>query len=602
MPVATYKQNSHVCFDGFLDEVHQQAQHMVKNVSSSSKSYVHLELVLGTLSCGQSQEMWAHYILNEQILKDEQETFFPPGKGDPALSPAAQLLLYAVLPNGEVVADVQKAHIEHGFTNQVHLGFSSTQSLPASDIRVKVTATLLSLCALRAVDQSMLLLKPEKELSAQAVYNLLPTKTPVKSHVDAGVNKDYIYAEDIIHNGLIYSPKQDPDDQDIHSFLESVGFNILTNSKIRKPRFCRRPFGRVSPLVTEESGSARFRFRGARAPRHARRMRGLCHRSLPYAVVRGEAFELRAAAHSYLPHCTWKLCGNEVMEKPAFYLKDNVMRPLLVEPEGTEREETFNSLSCASASRTPEELSLKGPSNVVPGSARATNSVLGDILGSAMQNLQNLQLPHGCGEQNMILFIPNIHVLNYLNVTQQLTEEIKSKATSSLVSGYQTQLNYKHRDSSDSTFGDQDGRTPGNTWLKASVLKSLVHAQLYIFMDSRPITGTLHWLLQKQKQNGCFQASRSLFNNAIKGGDEVSLSAYVSIALLEMGLPSTDTVIALQALSKYGAATFTKNAKATLVTIRSSRTFSQDFQVDDSNRLLLQEVRLPDVPGEVAQW
>ncbi|XP_069843841.1 pregnancy zone protein-like [Dipodomys merriami] len=315
--------------------------------------------------------------------------------------------------------------------------------------------------------------------------------------------------------------------------------------------------------------------------------------SLPYAVVRGEAFELRAAAHSYLPHCTWKLCGNEVMEKPAFYLKDNVMRPLLVDPEGTEREETFNSLSCASASRTPEELSLKVPSSVVPGSARATNSVLGDILGSAMQNLQNLllQLPHGCGEQNMILFIPNIHVLNYLNVTQQLTEEIKSKATSSLVSGYQTQLNYKHRDGSDSTFGDQDGRTPRNTWLKASVLKSLVHAQLYIFMDSRPITGTLHWLLQKQKQNGCFQASRSLFNNAIKGGDEVSLSAYVSIALLEMGLPSTDTVIALQALSKYGAATFTKNAKATLVTIRSSRTFSQDFQVDDSNRLLLQELQ-----------
>ncbi|XP_012879023.1 PREDICTED: alpha-1-macroglobulin-like [Dipodomys ordii] len=303
---ATYKQNSHVCFDSFLDEVHQQAQHVVKNVISSSKSYVHLELVLGTLSCGQSQEMWAHSILNEQILKDEQElTFY------------YLLLLYAVLPNGEVVANVQKVHIEHGFTNQV-------------------TATLLSFCALRAVDQSMLLLKPEKELSPQAispllsfapVYNLLPTKTPVKSHVDAGVNKDCIYAEDIIHNGLIYSPKQDPDDEDIHSILLFLAL------------------------------------------------------SLPYAMVRGEAFALRAAAHSYLPHCTWNL----------------------------------------------------------------------------------LQLPHGCGEQNMILFVPNIHVLNYRNVTQQLTEEIKSKATSYLVSGYQTQLNYKHRDGSDSTFGDQDVRTPGNT-------------------------------------------------------------------------------------------------------------------------------------------
>lgn len=37
----------------------------------------------------------------------------------------------------------------------------------------------------------------------------------------------------------------------------------------------------------------------------------------------------------------------------------------------------------------------------------------GDILGSAMQNIQNLlQMPYGCGEQNMVLFAPNIYVLN----------------------------------------------------------------------------------------------------------------------------------------------------------------------------------------------
>ena len=48
---------------------------------------------------------------------------------------------------------------------------------------------------------------------------------------------------------------------------------------------------------------------------------------------------------------------------------------------------------------------------------------LGDILGSAMRNM-----PYGCGEQNMALFAPNIYVLDYLNETQQLTAELKSKA------------------------------------------------------------------------------------------------------------------------------------------------------------------------------
>lgn len=61
---------------------------------------------------------------------------------------------------------------------------------------------------------------------------------------------------------------------------------------------------------------------------------------------------------------------------------------------------------------------------------------IGDILGSAMRNTQNLlQMPYGCGEQNMVLFAPNLYVLDYLNKTQQLTPEIKSKAIGYLNTG-----------------------------------------------------------------------------------------------------------------------------------------------------------------------
>lgn len=61
---------------------------------------------------------------------------------------------------------------------------------------------------------------------------------------------------------------------------------------------------------------------------------------------------------------------------------------------------------------------------------------LGDILASAMRNTQNLlKMPYGCGEQNMVLFTPNIYVLDYLNETQQLTQEVKSKAIGFLNTG-----------------------------------------------------------------------------------------------------------------------------------------------------------------------
>ena len=44
-------------------------------------------------------------------------------------------------------------------------------------------------------------------------------------------------------------------------------------------------------------------------------------------------------------------------------------------------------------------------------------------------------MPFGCGEQNMVLFAPNIYVLKYLNETQQLTQKIESKALDFLRAG-----------------------------------------------------------------------------------------------------------------------------------------------------------------------
>uniref|UniRef100_A0A672JGD3 Alpha-macroglobulin receptor-binding domain-containing protein n=1 Tax=Salarias fasciatus TaxID=181472 RepID=A0A672JGD3_SALFA len=180
-----------------------------------------------------------------------------------------------------------------------------------------------------------------------------------------------------------------------------------------------------------------------------------------------------------------------------------------------------------------EETELQLPWNLIEGSARASVSVLGDILGRALENLdQLLKMPFGCGEQNMVLLAPNIYILLYLENTKQLTPAIRSKATNFMISGYQRQLNYKLSNGAYSTFGSN----PGITWLTAFVLRCFVRAQSFIYIDPKNIEEAKTWLMSKQQPNGCFEMSGKLFHNLMKGGvsDEVTLSAYITAAFLEM--------------------------------------------------------------------
>lgn len=52
--------------------------------------------------------------------------------------------------------------------------------------------------------------------------------------------------------------------------------------------------------------------------------------------------------------------------------------------------------------------------------------------------------------------------------------------------------------------------------LTAFVLKSFAQAKSHIFVEMSHITSALTWISQRQKENGCFQRSGSLLNNAIK--------------------------------------------------------------------------------------
>ncbi|KAM4808477.1 C3 and PZP-like alpha-2-macroglobulin domain-containing protein 8 isoform 1-T1 [Rhinophrynus dorsalis] len=193
-----------------------------------------------------------------------------------------------------------------------------------------------------------------------------------------------------------------------------------------------------------------------------------------------------------------------------------------------------------------EAFTLGVPHNVIPGSERATASIIGDVMGPTVSNLDNLlRLPFGCGEQNMIHFAPNVFVLKYLQKTRQLCSEVESEAVDYLLQGYQRQLTYKRQDGSYSAFGERD--SSGSMWLTAFVLKSFAQSRGFIFIDPGELSAAKDWIIQHQKKDGSFPAMGRILNKDIQGGNhgKIALTAYVAAALLETGITSEEENIAV---------------------------------------------------------
>ncbi|XP_048150246.1 alpha-2-macroglobulin-like protein 1 isoform X2 [Corvus hawaiiensis] len=322
--------------------------------------------------------------------------------------------------------------------------------------------------------------------------------------------------------------------------------------------------------------------------------------TLPYSVFHGESFLLKVKVFSYLKQCmalqlslmdsrdfeflhenvrfTLCLCPDsaktfswdvkatklgkvnftvtaEVMERedvcmertavvPESGGKDTVVKHLLVKAEGQMEEKTHTSLLCPEGTSASETISFTMPENIVLGSERAHISFLGDIMGTALDNIDELlQMSSGCGEQNMVHFAPNVFITRYLEETGQLTPEIKQKAIGYLESGYQRQLLYKHTDGSYSAFGE--GSEPGNTWLTALVLKTFSQAQHFIHIDEQNIKDAASALIKSQTPSGCFKSVGKLFNNGLMGAVEegLGLSSVIVTALIHSGMPHSDPVV-----------------------------------------------------------
>ncbi|XP_053306442.1 alpha-2-macroglobulin-like [Spea bombifrons] len=602
------------------------------------------------------------------------------------VSPSLRALVYIFLPHQrDIIADSATFKVQRCFRNKVSVGFSPREVLPGSDVSLKVRAEAGSLCGLRVVDQSVVLLKPEAELTADKVHSLFPSNGERWPDFRIWPAELYCFSSEVARRSFYprnygrrtrrrTARRFTRKDVDIYSTLKGIGLKILTSAETKKPADCdysssseeeelvttrgrklkfqvvaktedsRTEENKIRTFFPEtwlwelrdvgDSGSIELHHTapdtitdwnagafcmgpsgfGLSSPSSLRTFQPFfVDVTLPYSVVRGESFTLKATVFNYLKQCikvqatlkpseeleeepcadyqytsclcedesktfywnlkasrlgevnitvitealdTLELCNNEYTIVPKQGSIDTLIKALLVQPGGVLEEKSHSSLFCmqkGDGQSDTETISLKVPENIVKDSERAYITVLGDLMGTAMQNLDRLlAMPYGCGEQNMVLFSPNIFILRYLEKTHQLNDEIQTKAKKFLESGYQRQLTYKHDDGSYSAFGKNDPE--GNTWLTAFVVRSFNKARPYIFVDESHLNQSFNWLRNNRQDNGCFRSVGKLFNNAMKGGvdDEFSLSAYVTIALLESDVSTEDPLVrdALSCLRK----------------------------------------------------
>ncbi|XP_075468689.1 alpha-2-macroglobulin-like protein 1 isoform X2 [Ascaphus truei] len=630
----------------------------------AGRNYVEFNYVVMAKGSIVQNARMRHLLSSNKELKGSMAV---PLRATAQLGRRATVMLYTVLPNGNLVADSTVFIIETCFPNKVSLQFSEDQTLPGSELNLHMSASPGSLCSLRAVDKSILLLRPDEKRLEDTVDFLQSHFSPEGYPSEVAEFQECSHPVPLISDASRAKrslPGPMPAHTDTFSIFEDSGMKVLTNWRIREPVECYPtlllPINTVVVIpekVDFSNGTLHFiTLQSGQAVKPPPRLRkkfpetwmfdllamgssnqvdkritapdtitewhadALCTGGgglgfsppaslivfqpffidviLPYSVVRGETCNLKATVFNYMKQCikvqvslfqstdfvllpcaectysfclcsdpsytfTWAirpielglidilitaealntndLCDGQKPVVPQKGQSDTVLKRLLVEPEGMRVEKTHSSLLCALES---EEIHLSIPDDTVDGSQTAVVTVTGDVMGTPLNNIGGLlKMPSGCGEQIMINFSPNIAIMVYLKTTGQLTDEIVVKANSYMISGYQKQMANKHPDGSYSAFGIADGS--GNTWLTAFIAYSFHEAQEFIFIDSKHIADAVNWLKGKQQPNGSFKNDGQLYHLDLPGGvnDELSLTAYVVIALLKIRNPGYQEIV-----------------------------------------------------------
>ncbi|XP_061392979.1 thioester-containing protein 1 allele R1-like [Musca vetustissima] len=481
--------------------------------------------------------------------------------------PKADVFIYSI-DDGKFYCDETTINICNEFENKLEI--SAPEQAKASDVvNLAIKSDPDSFIGLLAVDQSVLLLQSGNDFDKDAIFNglncnerqlhgfnspgwksCLVTMTNASSPVVQPQYRCFAQPADknsTDSNGIASLSKKIPDT--ITSWI-ITGFSIND-----KTGFC------LTDAATKIRVFQPF----------------FLSTNLPYSIKRGEIITVPVTVFNYMDHdletvvtmdnedndyefvndtsegneLTKKVCvpsnGAETLSftiKPKIVgdimLKIKALTPLAgdamhqklkVEPEGvTKYENECHFISVPKGLTVEYNLKANIPKDVVIDSEYLEFMVVGDILGPTIKNIDKLvRMPYGCGEQNMINFVPNILVLEYLNAIGRDMPLLAQKAKNFMEAGFQRELTYKHRNGAYSAFGE--GSSEPNSWLTAYVVRSFMQARKFITIDNRIIEDALEYLVKTQKDNGQFPQTGQLFHSSNQ--NELAVSAFILLAFLE---------------------------------------------------------------------
>uniref|UniRef100_A0A8C0IUX0 Anaphylatoxin-like domain-containing protein n=1 Tax=Chelonoidis abingdonii TaxID=106734 RepID=A0A8C0IUX0_CHEAB len=272
---------------------------------------------------------------------------------------------------------------------------------------------------------------------------------------------------------------------------------------------------------------------------------------LPYSVVRNEQVAIRAVLYNYAPRALQirvelmyneKICSSSrrdsrfqqelMIQAGASRAVSYVIIPLELEEVEIEVRAAVHGLPIADGVKKKlrvvvsvrdrwlqVQLETVGPvdmSNVVPNTEPVTFVMENSIDGANLKHL--IQVPAGCGEQNMIGMTPAVIATHYLDSSRQWerlgvdrrAEAIKFITRGEFLSG-----------------------------LTAYVVKVFALAYELIAIDPEVLCGAVKWLiLYQQKPDGAFQEDAPVIHGEMVGGyqgsePDASLTAFVVIAMVE---------------------------------------------------------------------
>ncbi|KAH0628762.1 hypothetical protein JD844_010257 [Phrynosoma platyrhinos] len=263
---------------------------------------------------------------------------------------------------------------------------------------------------------------------------------------------------------------------------------------------------------------------------------------LPYSIVRNEQVEIRAVVHNYGPWTLTvrvelvyneKICSSSTPTKPSrhqFTLMHGTSEavtykiiPLELGEVEIEVKAVVRGLSLSDAVR--KKLRVVVSDGKCKEGVVHLQTAFGDIVAETIENsidganLKDLiQVPSGCGEQNMIGLTPTVIATQYLDKTNQW-ERVGLERRSEAIN-----LIRKER---------------FILRLTAYVVKIFAMTARLIRIDERQLCKALEWLINtKQESNGAFREEAPVMQREMMGGSqssdpEASLTAFVVIAMHE---------------------------------------------------------------------